>query len=284
MIRTPPAFVDAHVHLWNPKRFHYPWLEDLPSLNRSMLPVDFSAAATAATPSKLIFVECGCDPKQSASEIEWISTLTVNEPRLKGIVAHAPLERGKAILKDLEALKQNPLVKGIRRNLQSERDDFLNQSDFVDGINLMAEFGFTFDLCVRASQLPAVTELVRHAPQVTFVLDHFGKPDVRGGGFASWSRALRPLADCPNVVCKISGLTTEANWADWRATDLQPFFGYAFACFGVNRVLFGSDWPVSTLATSYERWMETVFELTPCASEREWTQLFQTNAERIYRV
>jgi L-fuconolactonase len=216
--------------------------------------------------------------------VEWISTLASNEPRLKGIVAHAPLELGKSVRKDLESLAQNPLVKGIRRNLQGENDDFINQSAFIEGIHLLEEFDFTFDLCVRASQLPTVRELVRRAPGVTFVLDHFGKPDVRGGDFASWSRALRSLADCPNIACKISGLTTEANWADWRTADLQPYFEYAFACFGMNRVIFGSDWPVSTLATTYERWIETVVELIPHANERELMQLFQTNAERIYRV
>jgi len=284
MTRDAPAFVDTHVHLWDTKRLHYPWLADLPSLNRPMLPVDFSAAASAVTPSKFIFVECACDPNQRAAEVEWISGVAKSEPRLKGIVAHAPLELGKAVRKDLERLARNPLVKGIRRNLQGESHDFLNQAGFIEGINLLAEFGFTFDLCVRGSQLGAVSELVRRTPNVTFVLDHFGKPDVRGGGFASWSRALRPLADCHNVVCKISGLATEANCAHWRAAELQPFFAYAFACFGPDRVMFGSDWPVATLATTYDRWVETVLQLAPCANQRELTQLFRTNAERIYHV
>lgn len=284
MTHSPSVFVDTHVHLWDPKRFRYPWLSDLASLNRPLLLKDFSAAVSSAAPSKFIFVECGCDPEQNIAEVEWISALAKDEPRLKGIVAHVQLESGKALRKELELLARNPLVKGVRRNLQGEHDDFINRPEFIEGIHLLAEFGFTFDLCVRASQLAAVTELIRRVPHVTFVLDHFGKPDVRGGGFASWSRALRPLADCPNVVCKISGLATEAHWTDWRTADLLPFFQYAFACFGPGRVLFGSDWPVATLATNYERWINSALELAPCANEREWTQLFQTNAERIYRV
>jgi L-fuconolactonase len=87
-----------------------------------------------------------------------------------------------------------------------------------------------------------------------------------------------------NVVCKISGLTTEADWSDWRAADLEPYFDHALACFGLPRVMFGGDWPVATLATCYDRWIETVLEFVPSANERERTQLFQTNAERIYRV
>ena len=284
MTRNAPAFVDTHVHLWDIQLLRYPWLADPTTLNRPILLEDFSTAVSAIAPSKFIFVECGCDPTQSVTEVEWITSIAINEPRLKGIVAHAPLERGRNARKHLELLARNRLVKGVRRNLQSESDDFLSQSGFIEGINLLAEFDFPFDLCVRASQLGAVTELVRNAPCVTFVLDHFGKPDVRRGGFKSWSRALHPLADCQNVVCKISGLTTEADWTNWRTDELQPFFNHAFDCFGPNRVLFGSDWPIATLATSYERWMDSVLELAPCANEREWTQLFQTNAERIYRV
>jgi L-fuconolactonase len=284
MTRNAPSFVDTHVHLWDTKRFHYPWLADLPALNRSFPPPDFSDATLPDAPAKFIFIECGCRPDQCEAEVEWISNLAAKEPRLKGVVAHAPLERGKEARNTLESLARNPLVKGIRRNLQSESDDFLTQSEFIEGINLLVEFGFTFDLCVRASQLPAVTAFVRHAPKVTFVLDHFGKPDVRGGGFKEWSRALSSLADCQNVMCKISGLATEANWTDWRNAELQPFFAYAFACFGPDRVMFGSDWPVATLATSYTRWVQTVLELAPYSNERELTQLFRTNAERIYRV
>ena len=284
MSRNPPAFVDTHVHLWDPQQLRYPWLADLTPLNRPILPADFSTATTATTPSKFVFVECGCDPDQGIAEVEWISSLAKTEPRLKGIIAHAPLEAGEDARKHLEALARNPLVKGVRRNLQAESDNFLNQREFVEGIHFLTEFGFTFDLCLRASQLPAATKLVLGAPNVTFVLDHFGKPDVRGGGFEAWAHALHPLAECQNVACKISGLTTEADWGNWQIIDLHPFFKEAFACFGPDRVMFGSDWPVATLATNYERWMEAVLKLAPCASEREWTQLFQTNAERIYRV
>jgi L-fuconolactonase len=284
MTRQIPAFVDTHVHLWDTKRFHYPWLADLTSLNRVLLPPDFFAAASATAPAKFIFVECGCESERCAEEVEWISSLAANEPRLQGIVAHAPLERGKAVRKHLQSLARNPLVKGIRRNLQGESDVFFNQSGFIEGTQLLAEFNFTFDLCVRASQLSAVAGLVARVPNVTFVLDHFGKPDVRGGGFKEWSRALRAVSDHQNVVCKISGLATEANWGDWRTSEPQPFFGYAFACFGPDRVMFGSDWPVATLATSYERWIRTVLELFPRDNDRELAQLFQTNAERVYRV
>jgi L-fuconolactonase len=194
------------------------------------------------------------------------------------------LERGEAVREDLEILSRHPLVKGVRRNLQGEPVDFLKQPGFIEGLKILPEFEFTFDLCVRAYQLPAATQLVRSLPQVTFVLDHFGKPSVRDNSFEPWASHLRALAEAPNVVCKISGLTTEANWTDWRPEDLAPYFNHTMACFGPQRLMFGSDWPVATLATSYDRWIETVLKLVPNINEPELAQLFQTNAERIYRV
>ena len=284
MIRNAPVIVDAHVHLWNPERFRYAWLENLPVLNRPMLPENLIAASASAGISKFIFVECGCDPSQSLQEVDWITDLARAKPQLKGIIAHASLERGEAVLADLEFLATRPLVKGVRRNLQGENNDFFKQPAFVAGLKLLPRFGFTFDLCIRHDQLSAAGELVRSVPQVTFVLDHFGKPLVRSKSLEPWASHLRTLAGAPNVACKISGLATEADWTDWRQTDLKPYFDHALTCFGLHRVIFGSDWPVATLATSYDRWIETVLELIPIASERKQTQLFQTNAERIYRV
>ncbi len=284
MNRDAPTIVDAHVHLWNPERFRYAWLDDLPVLNRPMQPSELTTAIGSADVRKLIFVECGCDASQNLAETDWIAELAETEPRLRGIIAHAPLELGKAARADLEALARRPLVKGVRRNLQSETGEFLKRPEFMEGLKLLPEFGFTFDLCIRADQLTAAGELVRGAPQVTFVLDHFGKPAVRDKSFAPWARDLQALAMLPNVVCKISGLATEANWTGWRCEDLEPYFDHALACFGLSRVMFGSDWPVATLATTYERWIETVLELIPNANDSERTQLFQTNAERIYRV
>ena len=130
----------------------------------------------------------------------------------------------------------------------------------------------------------AVIELVRRIPQVTFVLDHFGKPDVRGKQFEPWAADLKTLASAPNVVCKISGLATEADWGTWQPDDLKFYFEHALECFGFGRLLFGGDWPVATLATSYQRWLETVQQFFSFAPEAGRTQLFQTNAERIYRV
>ncbi len=280
-----PPLVDSHVHWWNPAHFRYAWLEGLPALDRTFQPEDFAAASASVNVSKLIFVECGCEPAQSLAEVDWISTLAKSEPRLKGIVAQASLERGEAGRGDLVTLASRPLVKGVRRNLQAESDrKFCLRPEFIAGVRLLSEFGLTFDLCLRHDQLPVATELARRVPEVVFVLDHLGKPDVRSHHFKSWANDLDALGALPNVVAKISGLTTEANWHDWRPADLAPYLRQAFASFGPERLIFGSDWPVMTLATTYLRWVETVQALVPFLKEEEQVQLFRTNAERIYRV
>ena len=146
---------------------------------------------------------------------------------------------------ELVALAQFPLVKGVRRNLQSETDaNFCLRPDFIAGVHALAEFDFSFDLCVAHYQLPAVTELVRCCPEVCFILDHCGKPAIREQIFEPWAGQMILLAALPNVACKISGLLTEANLANWKASEVQPYVRHAIHCFGFNRVLFGGDWPV----------------------------------------
>ncbi|MEJ0091704.1 MAG: amidohydrolase family protein [Limisphaerales bacterium] len=279
------SIVDSHVHLWNPAQLCYPWLDGLPALSRPFLPAEVFEAGANAEVRKIIFVEAGCEPSQGLAEADWISELARSEPRLKGIVAFAPLEKGKAVRAELQEFVARPLVKGIRRNLQGERDpEFCLRPNFIAGLELLGEFGFTFDLCIRHDQLPAVTKMVHSVPHVTFVLDHFGKPDVRGKKLEPWAADLKALAAMPNVVCKISGLTTEADWKNWQPDDLKLYFKTALECFGFDRLLFGSDWPVVTLAANYRRWLETVQEFFSFAGKAGLTKLFQTNAERIYRV
>jgi L-fuconolactonase len=284
-MNRPATIVDSHVHLWNPAVLHLAWLEALPELNRARLPEDFAHASAAANVSKMIFIECGGEPAQAIVEVDWVSALAKAEKRLCGIVAQAPLERGAEVREHLMQLARRPLVKGVRRLLQGEYDaEFCLRPEFVAGVKLLAVFDFTFDVCLRSEQLPAVTELVRRVPEVEFVFDHLGKPPVKAAQIEPWATQLKTLAGLPNVSCKISGLTTEADWQHWRVEDLKPYFEVALEAFGEERVLFGGDWPVCNLATDYGRWVETVVQLSESLTESGQRKLFQTNAERIYRI
>jgi len=284
-MNLPNPIIDTHVHLWNPALLCYGWLDGLPALNRAFMPADFAAASAGAGVSKIMFVEGGADASQALPEVDWISALAKTETRLRGIVANAPLENAAGVREHLRQLACRPLVKGVRRLLQSESDaEFCLRPEFIAGVRLLADFGFTFDLCIRHEQLRAVTELVRRVPEVQYILDHFGKPPVRDGKIEPWATELKVLAKLPNVGCKLSGLTTEADWKTWQPDHLQPYFEVALAAFGFDRVLFGGDWPVCTLATEYQRWVDAVAVLTSEGSEADRKKLFQSNAERIYGI
>lgn len=272
---------DAHFHCWDPARFRYPWLDATPALNRAYQVNDYTASASTASVARRIFVQADCDPTQARDEVSWAASL----PGIDAIVAFAPLEQGLAVLPELAWLARQPKVRGVRRFLQGERDPgFCLAPDFVSGTRALAGFGFTFDLCVTADQLPAVTELARRCPEVRFVLDHLGKPAIGSAQLEPWRHDLAGFAALPNTVAKLSGLCTEANPVAWTSADLQPFVDQAVACFGWSRLMYGSDWPVVNLAGGLGRWMTAVTALTAGASPADHRNLFHENAGRIYRL
>ena len=284
-MKLPFPIVDAHVHFWNPAELNYPWLASVPALHRTFLPEDYSAATRRAKVGKMIFVESGCVAAQSLDEARWISLIATRETRLKGIVAQASVELGTRVMGELAVLAKNPLVKGVRRNLQGETDaSFCLQPNFITGVQALTQLNFTFDLCIVHSQLQAVPQLVARCPEVFFILDHCAKPAIRDQQIDRWRAQLRELAALPNVACKISGLVTEAKPTHCGASELQPYIRHALDCFGFDRVLFGGDWPVCQLATSLEHWLTVLMAVLAGEEETNLKKLFQSNAERIYRV
>jgi L-fuconolactonase len=278
--------VDAHVHLWELPKFPRPWLGSLPALNRSYDLENYQEQTGGLPISGLVYVETAVAPPYSLLEARWAISLAETDPRLQAVVAAAPLDDGLQVRPYLEALAAlGPLVKGVRRNLQDERDPkFCLRRDFVAGVRLLETYGFSFDACVRHDQLPAVTELVRECPAVSFVVDHLGKPAIRERQLDPWRDQLAALAQSPNVACKLSGLVTEADWQQWRPEDLAPYVTHALDVFGPDRVLFGSDWPVMTLASSYRRWVETLDELTSHLSAEDRQRLWSDNTCHWYRL
>jgi len=282
-----PSFplVDSHVHLWNPERLRYAWLAGVPALHRPFRPEDYRQACGPVAVAKFVFVQCECDPAQSQAEADWVTELAAAEPRLRGIVAQAALENGQAVEPALARLAANPWVKGIRRLLQEEKDNaFCLRPEFVRGVQLLARHGFSFDLCIYHRQLGSVIKLVRQCPDVRFVLDHIGKPDIKAGTLDPWRAELRELSRLENVCCKLSGLVTEADWSAWTPSDLRPFLAHAIDCFGLDRVMFGSDWPVSAQATDYPRWVATVDEALGGLTPDELHRFYVRNAEAFYRI
>ncbi|MSU71800.1 MAG: amidohydrolase [Opitutus sp.] len=277
--------VDTHLHIWDTGRLRYPWLANVPLLNRNHSIEDYRHACGPIAVAKMVFVQCECDFAQFQEEADWVTEVARTDPRIRGIVAWAPLEKGDAAEADVARLAANPLVKGIRRIIQFEPDmEFCLRPDFVRGVQRLARHGLSFDLCINHRQLANTLELVRQCPNVRFILDHIGKPDIKVGRLDPWRAELRELARADNVVCKLSGLVTEADFAKWTTADLRPYFDHVVDCFGLSRVMFGGDWPVSTQATDYPRWVTTLDELLRGSMPDELHRVYVRNAESFYRV
>jgi L-fuconolactonase len=274
------------VHLWDPRRFRIPWLDGVPQINQTYALKEYAEHTQGVTIEAMVYLEVDVAPSYRLLEAQWVNALANEEPRLRAIVPSAPLEDGDCARSYLEALKAlGPRVKGVRRLLQAEPDDaFALRPDFVRGVRALADYDFSFDICIFHRQLPAVIELVRRCPEVRFILDHLGKPDIKASLRDPWQAHIRALAALPNVVCKISGMVTEADHARWTVDDLRPYFETVYDAFGPDRVMFGGDWPVVLLASSYKRWVETVDALTQGLSEDDRRKLWAENAKRVYRL
>ncbi|MBX3064696.1 MAG: amidohydrolase family protein [Anaerolineae bacterium] len=275
--------IDSHVHFWNPAELSYTWLAGAPLLNRSYLPADLPGTGTDWSLEKVVFVQADCAADQGVEEAQWVASLAEADPRIAGIVAFAPLEDGgETVQPVLDLLSAIPLVKGVRRLLQDEPAGFSTQAAFVEGVRLLASYNFSFDICIRHWQLPEVIELVRACPNLRFVLDHFGKPDIKNGQIDPWREGIAQLAQFPNVMCKLSGIVTEADHQSWQPADLAPYIDQVLTSFGADRVMFGGDYPVVLLASEYPRWIETALQATASLSDVEKQKIFFANAASFY--
>ena len=278
------ALVDSHIHFWDPDHLHYTWLAEVPAINRPYTPAVLSEAAEGLNLERIVFVQADCVPEEGLEEVRWVSNLAAGDARIQGIVAFAPLQQGEAASTYLAELTRFRLVKGVRRLIQSEALGFSIQPDFIAGVQQLPDFGFSFDLCIMHHQLPDVLMLVEQCPDVSFVLDHFGKPAIKEAIIEPWASHIRSLAAFPNVMCKLSGLVTEAHHETWTPADLQPYIEHILDVFGPNRLMFGGDWPVSELASSYSRWVETAQAALAHLSEHDQEKIFYQNALDFYRL
>ena len=278
--------VDSHLHLWDPHVFRLSWLDGNDLLNRRYDLADYARQTEGVASGATVYVQTDVETPYALLEAKVVAELAREEPRLQGIVAWAPLEYGeqaRAFL--LELLKTGPHLKGVRRILQSEPDpNFCLHPKFVRGVQMLAEYGLSFDLCIQHRQMQSIIALVRQCPHTAFILDHCGKPNIKDHELHPWSEQITELAAFPNVCCKLSGLVTEADLQNWTHEDLAPYVSHVLASFGEDRVLFGGDWPVVLQAASYTRWVETLDILTASLSPQTRRKLWADNARHFYRL
>jgi L-fuconolactonase len=273
------SILDCHLHLWDPERLTYTWLNEAPALNRAFTADDFSAVRPA--PVEAIFMEAGRDEHQSADEIEWVREQAQRHTWLRGAIAHVPLECPDEANELIARHAADPFVVGVRRNIQDEAPGFTEHTAFRDGVRLLGDAGLPFDACARQHQIPEIARLAAACPHTTIVLDHLGKP--KADSVHAWSRDLRELARHENVVCKLSGLATEIA-ADAPGSLTLSLLREALDVFGPERCLYASDWPVMTLATRYGTWLDLVREALSGLPWSADAAVLRDNARRVYRL
>jgi predicted TIM-barrel fold metal-dependent hydrolase len=276
--------VDTHQHLWDLDLFRYSWLGSLPALNRSFRMSDYLAAAKGLDVVKSVHVEADVDESYMLDETRHLLALG-NQPDnpLEGVVACGRPENDD-FKSYLDQIAGHPKLKGIRRVLHTQPDEVGQGVTFINNVALLSGYGLSFDLCVLSRQIPIAIRLVSKCPDVVFILDHCGVPQVREKNLDPWRSYITEIAKFSNVSCKISGLVAYADPQRWTTDDLRPFVEHAIASFGWDRVLFGSDWPVCTLSASYQQWVAALEEITRDAGEVNQRKLFRDNALRVYRL
>ena len=274
--------LDSHVHFWDPAELDYPWLTDLPALHRRFGPDDYRTAARGVPVSAVLFVEANPLPSQGFAEARRVERLAASHPWIAGIVAFVDLT-APSVTAALDEIAQIPLVRGVRHNIQGNPPGFCLQPSYVSGVRAVGERGLVFDLCATHDQLSEVIELVDRVPGARFVLDHCGKPAIRDQRLDPWRDDIAQLAERENVSCKISGLLSEAQ-PGASAEDLLPYAAHVVEKFGTARVMYGSDWPVLTLAGSHAGWYDFTRSLTSGWSEGEARGFYSGNAMRAYSL
>jgi L-fuconolactonase len=220
--------------------------------------------------------------RQTIEETAWLARLASDTNLIRGVVGWAPLTDPR-VDSYLEHLAVLPKVKGMRHVIHDEPDPFyMCRKDFHRGISRLRDYNLRFDCLIFESHLPQTIDLVDRHPSQIFVVDHIAKPSIRKREISPWRQQLTELALRPNVYCKLSGMVTEADWDLWTEKELNPYFETVLNAFGCKRTMFGSDWPVVTLAASYQRWLETVQRAIAPFSEEERRWLFAGTAVEAY--
>jgi L-fuconolactonase len=273
--------IDAHHHFWEIGRFDYTWMDSptmLP-LRRNFLPENLSSILQRLNVNRTVFV-------QTISNIEenrWVLSLIDRHDFLAGMVGWVDLT-SDMVEEQLDEFADHPKFSGVRHQTHDEPDGWLDRADVLRGLGVLARRFLPFDLLLFPKHLKHVPELARRFPELPMVINHMAKPSIKEGRFDDWEIGFREAARCENVYCKLSGMTTEADRVHWKPADLRPYIEIALEAFGPSRLMFGSDWPVCTLAGGYERALSALQTAVGSLSETEQAAIFGKTAKQFYNL
>jgi L-fuconolactonase len=274
--------IDAHHHFWDPARYSYPWMAGaaMDPVRRPFTPEDLRGALDENRVDGTVLVQTISSLPETREFLE----LAAATEFVRGVVGWVDLT-SPSVVDDLDTLLTSPWLAGIRHQVHDEADpDWLTRADVRRGLAAVQDRGLTYDLLIRPRELPAAIATVREFPGMRFVLDHIAKPRIADGRDDQWAELMPALAAQPNTAVKLSGMVTEADWSTWSPDDLRPFVGQVLDWFGVERVMFGSDWPVCLLAASYSTVLYGLNDALPVLSASELDLVFGVNAVNAYRL
>jgi L-fucono-1,5-lactonase len=273
--------IDAHQHFWKYNPAEYEWIDDsMVAIRRDFLPEDLEPELERDDFQGSIAVQV----RQTLEETRWLLELANRSSKILGVVGWVDL-RSPDLRSQLSEFTRNPKLVGIRHIVQSEPDDhFLLRQDFLRGITSLEEFGLAYDILIYTKHLPVAAEFVERFPKQRFVLDHLAKPAIKSQEVESWAAGVRRLAALPNVLCKLSGMVTEADWQHWKPEDITPYLDIAFEAFGASRLMIGSDWPVCLVAGSYNRTIDVVKGYLKHSPAEIREAVLGENARRFWRL
>lgn len=278
--RDTPLVIDAHQHFWDLTHFDYPWMSgpELAPLRRDYLPADLEPLLGPAGVDRSVFVQARHDVEES----RWVLGLSERHSFLAGVVGWVDLA-SDACEEQLAELRRHPAFVGIRHITHDEPDDdWIVREEVLRGLKLLERHGVPFDLLFRPRHLRHVPTLARRLPDLPMVIDHLAKPAIRERRMDGWREELEAAARFPNIHCKLSGMVTEADWEAWTPADLAPYVRVALEAFGPERLMFGSDWPVSNLCGSYGQVVDALREALGDVGDEARARIFGGTAERFY--
>ena len=273
--------IDTHQHFWNYDPQRHDWInEAMQKIRKNFLPEDLAPILKENKVEGCISVQVD----QTLEETDFLLSLAKQNDFIKGVIGWVDL-RSSDLEATLSHYKDSIALKGFRHIIQGEAAGFMLQPKLIAGLNKLPAYGYTYDLLIYAHQLKEANELIKQlSPDLPIVIDHIAKPDIKNNEIAEWKKGITALAQYPNVYCKISGMVTEAHWENWTMATLQPYLDTVVAAFGPNRILFGTDWPVCLVASTYSTWLHGIQNYFNTFSIAEQENIFANNAIKFYKL